>query len=729
MTGPATDDPFALAAAAYGRGDRAAAERLVRALLASAPGRYDALNLAAILAAEAGRAADAEPLFARAVAARPDLAVAHNNHANALRALGRHRDALAGYDRAIGLDPRDALAWCNRGSALATLGERDLALDSYARAIALRPDYVEAHYSRAVVLHGAGRLVDAMAGYERAIALAPQLADAHYNLGNARAQLRRHREAVAAYDVALALRPTWAEAHNNRGTALLALDRPAEALAAFTRAISARATLADAWYNRGNAQTLLGHAAEALADYARVLELDPALPWARGAWLHAALSLADWSGLDAGLSALDAGIRAGRPVAKPLTVIAVRDDPALQRRAAQLWGEAHRVEALPPIAPRAPGGRLRLGYYSADLHEHATAYLMAELFERHDRNRFEVTAFSFGPARSDPMRRRLEAAFERFVDVREKSDREIAQLSRELGIDVAIDLKGYTRDARPGIFAHRAAPVQIGYVGYPGTLGTPWLDYLVVDRMLVPDVERAHYAERLIRLPRCYQPNDRRRAIATEVPTRRDVGLPESGVVYCCFNATFKLLPAMFESWMRILGQVPGSVLWLYAEQGSVRERLAREAARRGIEPSRLVFAEPQPLARHLARYRLADLFLDTLPCAAHTTASDALWAGVPVLTQPGRSFAARVAASLLDAVGLPELIASSQQEYELLAVALGRDPGRLATLRRRLAANRDSAALFDTPGLLACLESAYEAVHARHLVGDAPTDLDVPTP
>lgn len=729
MRGHAVDDPFHLAAAAYGRGDRADAERLVRALLASEPRHDQALNLAAMLAVDADGPSEAEPLLARALAARPDLAVAHNNHANSLKALGRQRDALAGYDRALKLDPGDVRAWCDRGAVLAALGEFDLALDSYGRAIALRADDADAHYGRAVALHGAGRLADATAGYERVIVLAPERADAHYHLGHARAQLRRHREAVAAYDAALALRPTWDEAHLKRGSALLALDRPGDALAAFTRAIDACATLAGAWQQRGEARRRLGHAADALADHARALALDPALPWARGAALRSALALADWSGLDAGLSALESGIRAGRPVATPRTVITLRDDPALQRHAARLWGGALRVEPLPPIAPRAPGGRLHVGYYAGDLHDPAAAHRLLELIEQHDRTRFEVTALTFGPVRGEPTRRRLEAAFERIVDVREKSDREVAQGSRELGVDVAIDLNGYAPDARPGIFAHRAAPVQVGYGGFPGTLGTPWLDYLLVDRMLIPDLERGHYRERLIRLPRCSLPCGARRPIPGEPLTRREAGLPETGLVYGCFNPTDTLLPPMFAAWMRILGQVPGSVLWLYAAHPTVQERLGREALRRGIGPERLVFAGPLPLARHLARYPLVDLFLDTLPCSDPTTAADALSAGVPVLTQPGRSFAARAAASLVDAAGLKELIATHAEDYEQRAVAVGRDPNRLAALRRRLVANRARATFFDTPGLLACLESAYEAAHARHLAGDAPTDLDVAAP
>jgi predicted O-linked N-acetylglucosamine transferase (SPINDLY family) len=351
--------------------------------------------------------------------------------------------------------------------------------------------------------------------------------------------------------------------------------------------------------------------------------------------------------------------------------------------------------------------KIRLGYYSADFHSHATAYLAAELFERHDRERFEVVAFSFGPSRpEDPMQRRLRGAFDEFLEVDRLSDAEVVRLSREREIDIAVDLKGFTQNERHRIFAYRAAPVQVNYLGYPGTLGAPYMDYLVADPILIPEMSREHYAEKIAYLPHSYQPNDRHRPIAERVFTRAELGLPEAGFVFCCFNNAYKITPETFDSWMRILQRVEGSVLWLLA--GS--ENLRREAQARGVSGRRLVFAGRMDLPEHLARLRLADLFLDTLPYNAHTTASDALWAGLPVLTCLGESFAGRVAASLLNAVGLPELITHSREQYEALAC----DPRRLGELRARLAENRSRAPLFDTALFTRHLEDAYLQMYRR---------------
>jgi predicted O-linked N-acetylglucosamine transferase (SPINDLY family) len=376
---------------------------------------------------------------------------------------------------------------------------------------------------------------------------------------------------------------------------------------------------------------------------------------------------------------------------------------------------------------RTAGDRIRIGYFSADYSGHATMHLMAGLLELHDRERFEVTGFSFGPVVQDAVRARVESAFERFVEVGNRSDREVAALSRELSIDIAVDLKGYTSEARPGIFAHRAAPVQVGYLGYPGTLGAGYVDYLIADRMVVPEGSEGYYQEKLVYLPDSYQVNDAKRRIAETRYERQELGLPREGFVYCCFNNNYKIMPAMFGVWMRILGRVPGSVLWLLEDNAQAAKNLRTAAEQQGVSSERLVFAPRVAAGEHLARHRCADLFLDTLPCNAHTTASDALWAGLPVLTCLGQGFAARVAGSLVRAVGLPELIAASLEDYEELAVQLAQDPRRLEGLRARLEANRGSAPLFDTARYARHLESAYTLIHARHRAGLPPASIEVP--
>jgi len=382
---------------------------------------------------------------------------------------------------------------------------------------------------------------------------------------------------------------------------------------------------------------------------------------------------------------------------------------------------------LPVRAPqRRQAGRIRLAYLSADLYNHATAHLMAELFERHDRTRFELIALSFGPDRRDAMRSRLASAFDRFIDVRHLGDEAIAAYARELGVDIAVDLKGFTIDARPGIFAWRAAPVQVSYLGYPGTLGMESMDYVIADRQLASLADAAFYSEKLVRLPYSYQPNDTGRGIAAILPSRASQGLPEAGFVFCCFNNNYKISPAVWDIWMRLLHQVPGSVLWLLEGNELAVANLRAQAVRSGVAPQRLVFAARAPLDVHLARHRLADLFLDTLPYNAHTTASDALWAGLPVLTLKGHSFAGRVAASLLHAVGLPELVTHNAQDYEALALQLAGDPARLAGFCGKLAIQRDVAPLFDTQRLRLHLESAYEVMYRRSQDGLPPEAFDV---
>jgi len=403
------------------------------------------------------------------------------------------------------------------------------------------------------------------------------------------------------------------------------------------------------------------------------------------------------------------------------------DDPAWHLRLAQAYARARHPsdKRLGPLPAWPAHPRIRVGYFSADFHNHATAWLMAELFEQHDRTRFEWWAFSFGPASDDPIRHRLEATFDHFVDVRGQSDEAVARLARSLEIDIAVDLKGFTQDQRAGIFAQRAAPVQVNYLGYPGSMGMAEMDYLLADPHVLPDELKPACSEQVVRLPHCYQPNDRqRRAAAT--PTRASQGLPEAGTVFCCFNNNYKITPEVFGLWMDILRDVPGSVLWLYLRHSTAQTRLRHEAQQRGVDPQRLVFATTLPQAEHLARYPLADLFLDTLPYNAHTTASDALWMGLPVLTRRGQSFASRVAASLLHAVDLPELVTDSPEAYRALAVALAQQPERLARMRAHLLSQRDRLPLFDTPRLARAIEQAYTRMHLIQRDGQAPQAFDV---
>ncbi len=750
------------AGALYGRGDWMGAERLCRTLLETQADSFEVLSLLGIIAAQTNRMTEAAELLQRAAAARPRDAMAHNNHGNALRSLGRCEEALQAYGRALALDPDDADLHYNRGNVLRDLKRHAEAADSYRRALAFRPEHVAAcnnlgnaerdlgHFEEALrsyrralaqqpanpethnnlgnVLKDLGRFEEALQGYTRAVELRPDFAEACCNRANSLKQLRRLESALREYERALRLKPDYAEAHCNRGLALRDLGRLDEAVTSFERALELSPELAEAHVNRASALEHMQRFAEALAGYERAFALKPDCDWLHGPLLYNRMKLAAWGDLDACVTRLLDTVQRSSKVAAPFYLLAVSDSLTLQRQAAEAWvrDACCSGDPLPAMAKRERHDRIRLGYYSADFHNHATAYLAAELFELHDRSRFEVVAFSFGEPAQDEMRLRLLKGFDRFVDVSARSDREIAQLSRELEIDIAVDLKGFTAGARTGIFACRAAPLQVSYLGYPGTMGAPYIDYLIADPTLIPPESRPHYVEHLVYLPHSYQVNDRKRRIADRAFTRAELGLPADGFVFCCFNNTCKITPQTFDGWMRILRQVQGSVLWLLGDNPAAEINLRREAEQRGVAAERVVFAPCMPLAEHLARLRTADLFLDTLPYNAHTTGSDALWAGVPVLTCQGEAFVARVAASLLNAVGLPELITTTREQYEATAVELAMDRAGLTALRERLARNRMMAPLFDSRTFTGHLERAYEEMYARYQADLGPHTISV---
>ena len=438
--------------------------------------------------------------------------------------------------------------------------------------------------------------------------------------------------------------------------------------------------------------------------------------------------MCDWSDLDHQLEELEKSITNDLKVTTPFPLLGLKDKPELQLKASKIYvNEKYPASGLlGDFKSRPADGKIRIGYYSADFHNHATSFLMAELFEAHDTQKFELFGFSFGPDNKDEMRSRISSGFNHFFDVVKKSDREIAQMSRDLGIDIAVDLKGYTQFGRSGIFAEQCAPVQVNYLGYPGTSAAPYFDYIVADRTLIPQESQAYYSEKIIYLPHSYQVNDSKRKISDRVFTRQELGLPENGFVFCCFNNNYKILPETFDVWMRLLKSANASVLWLLQDNPTAANNLRKEAEVRGVDPSRLVFAPRAKLEDHLARHRVADLFIDTLPYNAHTTASDALWAGLPVLTLMGQSFAARVAASLLNALDLPELITKTQEEYEARAMELTKDPLQLVEIKQKLVQNRLTSPLFNGQLFARHLEVAYEEIHRRNLNREKPDHIDV---
>jgi predicted O-linked N-acetylglucosamine transferase (SPINDLY family) len=702
--------------------------------------------------------------YDRAIAIFPAYAHAWCNRGATLEMLGRREHALSSYDRALALNPGDALAHYNRASVHRQLGDGGAALAGYDQAIALVPGYAEAHFNRGVLLQELGRWedslgalrqaielnpaysseytwlamsaaqvalrqwADALASLDRAIALRGDDAEAHYRRGNVLRELERRAEAVASFDRALSLRPDYVEAWLSRGYAQHELARHEDSIASYLRAIELKGDCVDAYRGLGFALHQLGRYEEAVASYDRAIALQAHSQDLVGMRRYAKMYICDWSGLEADLAVLSAGLRELQPVMPPFPLLALLDSAPLQQAAARIWVRevCPPNDVLGPIGARAPADRIRIGYFSADFRLHPVALLTAAMFEAHDRSKFEITAFAFGPKADDAVHARLARGFDHFLDVRERTDTDVARLARERGMDIAVDLGGYTEFSRTRIFALRAAPVQLSYLGYLGTMGAPYMDYLIADTTIIPPAARGDYSEKIIYLP-VYQANHAGRPQPSRMFSREELGLPPAGFVFACFNANYKIAPGTFAAWMRILARVDGSVLLLSGDNPVAERNLRAEAQRRGVDPARIVFAGRLSLPGYLARYRAMDLFLDTLPYNAGTTASDALWAGLPVLTRPGTTFAGRVAASLLQAIGIPELIAASPTEYEDMAVQLASDPSRLAGLRQRLEQQRLRAPLFDVRRFTASLESAYIRIHARRQAQLPPEDLYLP--
>jgi predicted O-linked N-acetylglucosamine transferase (SPINDLY family) len=602
----------------------------------------------------------------------------------------------------------------DRGNAYRALGRFEEALADLDGAVRLLPDSPHVLNNRGNVLRDLGRLPEALADFNAALALLPDFTTACCNRGHALLDLHRPREALECFEAVLRSLPQDGEALFGRASALLRLRwRLEEAAADFARAGELGVERVEALVGRAAVLAELQRHGEAAACLSEVLELAPDRAYARGSLMFSRLQACQWRDLQSLTERLVALVGEGRKATHPLSLLTLTDAPELQLACMRSWVADHYPEnpSLGPLTRRSradAGRRLRVAYVSADFHDHPVSHLLVGVLERHDRGSFEIFGVSLRESRDSPFEQRLRTAFDRYLEVGERSDRDIAQLLRELQIDIAVDLMGATDGLRLGVFAHRAAPVQVNYLGYAGTSGAPYMDYILADEVVIPSGAERHYTERVMRLPHCYLPNDDRRAIHP-APTREQAGLPPAGLVFCAFNNAYKITPDIFDLWMRQLRAAPDSVLWLRAPAGEARENLRHEARARGVDPDRLVFAaHVASMSAHLGRLGLADLYLDTVPYNAHSTACDALWAGVPVLTCAGTGFASRVAASALTAVGLPELITHSLSEYERMALDLAGQPERLREFRARLAQQRSSAPLFDTAGFCRHLETAY---------------------
>ena len=605
---------------------------------------------------------------------------------------GQFLEAEACFQKVLQLQSENPDAWHLLGVIAAQRKQYKEAIERIERAIEIKPTEATFHGNLGNALQEQGRLEEAMKSYQRVLQLKPDSHQAHNNLGNALKEQGKLEEAMKSYQRALQLKPDFHQAHNNLGTALKEQ----------------------------------GKLEEAMKSYQRALQLKPDSQISLSQYVWTRRMICHWDDLttfEQSLIAVAQSEQSAPSQISPFLFLAVTDDPSVQLEAAHNYCRKNAESTLPPLwkGERYIHDKIRLAYLSADYQQHATANLMAELFEQHDRSRFELFALSFGREDTSPMRKRLIKAFDHFIDVRQMSHLEAAQQIRNLEIDIAVDLKGYTKDCRPQILAHRPAPIQVNYLGYPGTMGVDFIDYILVDSFVVPPEQQPYFTEKLVHLPDCYQVNVSKHAIADRTPSRQECGLPAQGFIFCSFNNSYKIAPTFFDIWMRLLKVVPGSVLWLLSHNQWMEENLRREAQSRRVTPDRLLFAPKQKLPEHLARHRLADLFLDNLPYNAHTTASDALWAGLPVLTCAGQSFAARVAGSLLHAIGLPELVTYNVEDYEALALKLATEPEFLQQINEKLQRNRLNTPLFDTDRFRQNIEAAYTKMWSLWHKGKTP--------
>jgi len=751
------------AVARHEAGDLATATRLYLEILQREPRHFEALHRLGVARAQAGDAAAAVRHLTAAIAVNPQSAEAHVHLAHSRMAAGETEAALDLYDQALALRPDFPEALYSRGNALQALQRHAEAVESYDQALALAPDRLEILTNRGNALHDLKRLDEALADYDRALALRPDAAMLHNNRGNTLRELRRHAEALAEFDRALALDTGHFGARVNRGNVLQDLRHHREALAEFDRALALNPHSVMLHGLRAGALHDLNRYAEAVESYRRALQLDPANPetlysyaltlrasnrhedaadalerllalapewnYAQGDLFHSRVHCCDWSDYAPRVQGLVRSVVEGRKADTPFSFLAVTASAAAQRGCAQTYAADKYPASKHPLwaGTHYAHDRIRVAYVSADFREHPVSRLMTGVFERHDRRRFEISGYSLRPDDGSMTSRRVKAALGNVVDVFGKSDGEIAVLMHDMQIDVAVDLTGHTLGGRPGVFAQRPAPVQVNYLGFPGTMGADFIDYILADRFVIPEEHHPHYTEKVVYLPDTFQANDSRRRIAERTPSRAEAGLPQDGFVFCSFNNTYKFTPGMFDIWMRLLGRVEGSVLWLQQINATAAKNLRREALARGIDASRLVFAPRLPrLEDHLARYRLADLFLDTLPYNAQTTASDALWAGLPVITCLGTTFVGRVAGSLLNAIGLPEMVTNTLEEYEALALELATNRGRLADIKSKLAQNRCTYPLFDTDRFRRHIEAAYTRMWERYQRSEPPASFAV---
>lgn len=737
--------------------------KAIDAALKINPNYSQALSNKGALLTGLGQHAEALNLYERALALSPHSPQTHLNMGVSLKELKRFDEAIAQYDQALKIDPNYADALSNKGNVYEELKRFDEAIAQYDLALQINPRNADALSNKGLILLKQKRFDEARTCCEQQLEMSPKSSRAWLNRGlvywdeghhqNALAnidtalkfnpdiaqawlvraaifcELRNYQLGLSSCDRALAIKPEYAEAWDLKGLGLRDLGHYDEALKCFDRAIDYQSDFAQAWSNKGSTLNELKRYEEAGEAFDRALTLNPEFEFLEGHYLNSRLLIGNWQNLNEAIENLCNKVRAGKKVTDPFALLSMVDDPGLHLKAAEIWASNNRnLDGHLESISKVKNSKIKVAYFSGDLRQnHPVSALIIGLFEAHNRDQFELYAFSHSvPQAGDMVRERLKNCFDQFIDTTDMSDIEVAKLARSIGVDIAVDLSGYTHNNRLKIFSYRVAPIQVSYLGYAGTSGEKFIDYLIADRTVIPPESMKYFSEKIAYLPNAYIVDDPKRQISAQVISREDQGLPEGAFIFCCFNNSYKITPDIIRSWSRILKAVDKSVLWLSGNNKIFQHNLILEFAKYQIDASRIIFANRVNLPEdHLARLQLADLFLDTVPYNAHTTAVDALRVGLPLLTYMGRAFAGRVAASLLTAINIPELIAANQDEYESMAVDLAKNPEKLMAIRERLCANRSTTPLFNSEEFARGMEKLYQKMYERYQADLMPDHID----
>tara|TARA_B100000965_G_scaffold282023_1_gene239850 strand:+ start:96 stop:2273 length:2178 start_codon:yes stop_codon:yes gene_type:complete len=714
----------------FQKGKSDEAKNLCIEALKEEPNNFDFLHLLGVITFREKDYKKSEEVISKAIKIKPNHVEIYDLYAFILLNLRKFDLAIKSWDEAIKLKPDYAEAYNNRGNILFELGKIEDSLESYEKAIKIKPDYADAYNNMGNPLRKLNKINAALKSCEKAIEFNPNHIEALNNKGNILFALGKIEDSLKSYNAVIKLSPNNPQIYNNLGIVLNKLDKKNSALESYEKAIKIKPDYAEAHYNKGNILLELNKNNAALNSYKKALETKTYIKTLLGTILNTKLKMCDWTNLNKDLQNFKDEITNPKKIPNPFFLLPVIDSPKIQKHAAEKWFINEYTSLnnnLEEISKRKKNKKIKIGYYSADFREHAVGQLIANLFELHNKSNFEIFGFYFGPDVNDYTHKRISKAVDKFINVSLKNETEIAKLSRNFQIDIAVDLMGHTERSRFKIFAERCAPIQVSYLGYPGTLGTNCIDYLIADKTLIPKENQQYYSEKIIYLPNTYLVNDSTKKLSKKKFTRENLGLPKNNFVFCCFNQSQKILPEIFNIWMKILKKVNGSVLWLFETNEVSCKNLKQEATKVGIDANRIIFAKRLPLLEeHLARYKAADLFLDTFPYTAHSTCADSLRAGLPVLTLQGHSFASRVSSSLLEAVGLKELITHSLNEYENMALDLASNLSKLKNIKKKLEDNKNTTPLFNTKLFTNNIEKAYVLMFEKYIKGEKNDNIEI---